>query len=304
MTAGSRLRALLEQGVVHAPGCYDTLSAMLVQQAGFDVAYLSGFALSAGLLGEPDLGLLGLDDIVGAVRRATMQIQIPLVVDIDTGFGGPLNIRRTVLEVEAAGAAAVQIEDQRSPKRCGHFDNKEIVPEKEAVARIELAVASRRTDDLVVIGRTDAIAVEGVESAIRRARQFRDAGADMLFVEAIDSADQLREVADAVDHVPLIYNAVEGGRSPVLDDATLAASNVQLVIHPVTVLLETIAAQQRSLTALRKGAAGTDQTVALAKDVVGALDAMEFHARHQRVIDATSVPEERTARVNRRHDVD
>jgi 2-methylisocitrate lyase-like PEP mutase family enzyme len=255
---------------------------MLVQQAGFDVAYLSGFALSAGLLGEPDLGLLGLDDIVGAVRRATMQIEIPLVVDIDTGFGGPLNIRRTVLEVEAAGAAAVQIEDQRSPKRCGHFDNKEIVPASEALARVELAVASRRSDDLVVIARTDAIAVEGVESAIRRARQFRDAGADMLFVEAIESVDQLRTVADALDHVPLMYNAVEGGRSPMLDDETLAAAGVQLVIHPVTVLLETIAAQQRALAALHKGQDGTEQTVALAKDVVGALDAMDFHARHQR----------------------
>jgi 2-methylisocitrate lyase-like PEP mutase family enzyme len=282
VTAGTRLRALLGQEVVHAPGCYDTLSAMLVQQAGFDVAYLSGFALSAGLLGEPDLGLLGLDDIVGAVRRAVMQVKIPLVVDIDTGFGGPLNVRRTVLEVEAAGAAAVQIEDQRSPKRCGHFDNKEIVTESEAVARIELAVASRRSPDLVVIARTDAIAVEGVESAIRRALQFRDAGADMLFVEAIESVEQLREVADALGHFPLMYNAVEGGRSPMLDDATLAGAGVQLVIHPVTVLLETIAAQQRALAALHTGRGGTDQTVALAKDVVGALDAMKFHARHQR----------------------
>jgi len=282
VSAGSRLRARLEEGIVHAPGCYDTLSAMLVQQAKFDVAYLSGFALSAGLLGQPDLGLLGLDDIVGAVRRATMQLDIPLVVDIDTGFGGPLNIRRTVLEVELAGAAAVQIEDQRSPKRCGHFDNKEIVAEAEAVARIELAVASRRSEDLVVIARTDAIAVEGVESAVKRAKQFRDVGADMLFVEAIESVDQLREVADALDHFPLMYNAVEGGRSPLLDDATLAECGVQLVIHPVTLLLETIAAQQRALAALHEGQGGTDQTVALAKDVVGALDAMDFHARHQK----------------------
>ena len=282
MSAGSRLRALLGRGVVHAPGCYDTLSAMLVQQAGFDAAYLSGFALSAGLLGEPDLGLLGLDDIVGAVRRATMQVDIPLVVDIDTGFGGPLNIRRTVLEVESAGAAAVQIEDQRSPKRCGHFDNKEIVPESEAVARIELAVASRRSDDLVVIARTDAIAVAGVDAAIQRAKLFRDVGADMLFVEAIESVEQLRDVADALDHFPMLYNAVEGGRSPLLDDATLGEAAVQLVIHPVTLLLETIAAQQRSLAALHEGKDGTEQTVALAKDVVGALDAMDFHARHQR----------------------
>lgn len=281
-SAGSRLRGLLGRNVVHAPGCYDTLSAMLVQQAGFDAAYLSGFALSAGLLGEPDLGLLGLDDVVGAVRRATMRVDIPLVVDIDTGFGGPLNIRRTVLEVESAGAAAVQIEDQRSPKRCGHFDNKEVVPEVEAVARIELAVASRRSDDLVVIARTDAIAVEGFESAIQRAKLFRAVGADMLFVEAIESVDQLRHLADALDHFPLVYNAVEGGRSPMLDDTTLAAAGVQVVIHPVTLLLETIAAQQRATAALYQGRVGTAESLSLAKDVVGALDAMDFHARNQR----------------------
>jgi len=254
---------------------------MLVEQAGFEVAYLSGFALAAGLLGEPDLGLLGLDDVAGMVRRATMRVDIPIVVDIDTGFGGPLNIRRTVLEVEAAGAAAVQIEDQRSPKRCGHFDHKEIVPEAEAVGRVEIAVGARRSAELIVIARTDAIAVAGVDTAVQRARLFRDAGADVLFVEAIESVDQLRAIADALDHFPLLYNAVEGGRSPVLDDTTLSAAGVQLVIHPVTLLLETIAAQRRVLAALADGAAGTAETVTLAKDVVGALDAMDFHARHQ-----------------------
>lgn len=181
-----------------------------------------------------------------------------------------------------AGAAAVQIEDQRSPKRCGHFDDKEIVGEAEAVARLELAVAARRCDELVVIARTDAVAVEGVDAAIRRAKLFRDGGADMVFVEAIESHDQLRDVAEALDHFPLLYNAVEGGRSPMLDDATLAAAGVQLGIHPVTLLLETTAAQQRSLVALHDGKCGTEQTVALAKDVVGALDAMDFHARHRR----------------------
>ena len=280
-SAGARLRARLGGPVVHAPGCYDTLSAMLVEQAGFEVAYLSGFALAAGLLGEPDLGLLGLDDVAGMVRRATMRVDIPIVVDIDTGFGGPLNIRRTVLEVEAAGAAAVQIEDQRSPKRCGHFDHKEIVPEAEAVGRVEIAVGARRSAELIVIARTDAIAVAGVDTAVQRARLFRDAGADVLFVEAIESVDQLRAIADALDHFPLLYNAVEGGRSPVLDDTTLSAAGVQLVIHPVTLLLETIAAQRRALAALADGAAGTAETVTLAKDVVGALDAMDFHARHQ-----------------------
>ncbi len=266
----------MRAGLVHAPGCFDALSASLVQQAGFAAAYLSGFALSASSLGVPDLGLIGLDDIRGAVQRITAVVSIPLIADIDTGFGGPLNIRRTVTEVEAAGAAAIQIEDQVSPKRCGHFENKTVVGVREAVDRVAVAVEARRSDETVVIARTDVLAVEGIESAIDRARRFRDVGADVLFVEAIEDERQLDQLATALDGAPLLYNAVEGGRSPMLAESRLAEAGVRILIHPITLLLETIRAQQAALAALSAGSRATIESISLAREVVGADRAMAF----------------------------
>jgi 2-methylisocitrate lyase-like PEP mutase family enzyme len=279
--SGRRLRQLMDAGLVHAPGCFDALSATLVEQAGFDAAYLSGFALSAGSLGVPDLGLIGLDDVAGAVRRITARVSIPLIADIDTGFGGPLNVRRTVIEVEAAGAAAVQIEDQVAPKRCGHFEDKGIVSLDDAVERVAIAVESRRSADTVVIARTDAVAVSGIETAIERGRAFVAAGADVVFVEALEDVDQLARVSAALAATPLLYNAVEGGRSPMLDAATLAAHGVRILIHPVTLLLETIRAQRAALVALRTGQPATPETLATAREVVGADEAIAFHADHR-----------------------
>ena len=273
----ARLRALVDAGLVIAPGCYDALSALLVERAGFSAAYLSGFALSGSSLGAPDLGLISLDDIVDAVRRLTAVLTIPLIADIDTGFGGPLNIRRTVVEVEAAGAAAVQIEDQVSPKRCGHFEDKAIVGIDEAVARVSIAAAARRDPATVLIARTDAVAVEGLDAAIERSRRFRDAGADVLFVEAIEDVAQLERVAAALDGAPLLYNAVEGGRSPLLSADVLTRCGVRILIHPVTLLLESINAQQAALSALRNGLPATGQSIALAREVVGVDDAIAFH---------------------------
>ena len=275
---GAALRTSMAEGLVRAPGCSDPLGALLIEQAGFDAAYLSGFALSATSLGVPDLGLISLDDIVGAVRRICSAVTIPVIADIDTGFGGPLNVRRTVVEVEAAGAAAVQIEDQRSPKRCGHFEDKSIVELAEAVDRVAVAANARRSSDTVLIARTDAIAVEGIDAAIERGRRFRDVGADVVFVEALESADQLRRVSDALDGAPLLYNAVEGGRSPLLAADELAACGVRILIHPVTLLLETIRAQQLALVALRDGLAATSASIALARTVIGAEEAMAFHS--------------------------
>jgi len=269
-------RLLGTDAVLHVPGCFDPLSAMLAEQAGFAAAYLSGFAVSAARLGQPDLGLLGMDDVVAVTRAITARCRLPLIVDIDTGFGGPLNVRRTVAEVEAAGAAAVQIEDQRSPKRCGHFEGKALVDLDEAVARVELAVAARSTPELLVVARTDAIAVDGLGAAIHRARAFAAAGADVLFVEAIESAEQLGEVGAALAGTPLLYNDVEGGRSPALDDATLAAAGVRIVIHPVTALLATIVAQQEALAAVRRGSRATAAGIALARQVVGADEALRL----------------------------
>ena len=274
---GTQLRELIADGLVIAPGCYDALSALLVERAGFSAAYLSGFALSASSLGAPDLGLISLDDVVDAVHRLTAVLSIPLIADIDTGFGGPLNIRRTVVEVEAAGAAAVQIEDQVSPKRCGHFEDKSIVDIDEAVTRVAIAAAARRRPDTVLIARTDAVAVAGLDAAIDRARRFRAAGADVLFVEAIESIDQLERLGAELDGAPLLYNAVEGGRSPILPPDVLAGCGVRILIHPVTLLLESINVQQTALAELRAGRSGSHESIALAREVVGVDQAIAFH---------------------------
>jgi 2-methylisocitrate lyase-like PEP mutase family enzyme len=263
-------------GLVDAPGCFDALSATLVERAGFPAAYLSGFAVSAASLGAPDLGLIGLDDVTAAVRRITACVAIPVIADIDTGFGGPLNVRRTVREVEAAGAAAVQIEDQVAPKRCGHFEDKQIVDVDEAVERIAVAVEARRSGDTVVIARTDAVGVAGIDAALERAGRFVAAGADVVFVEAIESAEQLGTIAAGLPGVPLLYNAVEGGRSPLLPRDVLEAAGVRILIHPITLLLETIRAAQTALDALAAGRPATEATIRLARDVVGADAAMSF----------------------------
>lgn len=271
---GAQLRKAMEAGLVHAPGCADALGALLIDRAGFGAIYLSGFALSATSLGVPDLGLIGLDDVAGAVRRITSVVRLPVIADIDTGFGGPLNVRRTVVEVEAAGAAAVQIEDQVAPKRCGHFEDKAVAPIAEAVERVAIAVDARRSTDTVVIARTDAVAVEGIDAAIGRSRSFVEAGADVVFVEALEDVDQLRRVNAALPGVPLLYNAVEGGRSPMLDTAALQAAGVRVLLHPITLLLATIRAQQDALAALLDGRSATTATIALAREVVGVDEAL------------------------------
>jgi 2-methylisocitrate lyase-like PEP mutase family enzyme len=275
---GRRLREAIAQRLVHAPGCADPLEAMLVEHAGFEAAYLSGFALSASSLGAPDLGIIGLADVAGATRRITSVVDVPVIVDIDTGFGGPLNVRRTVAEVEAAGAAAVQIEDQVAPKRCGHFEDKAVVDLEEAAARVRIAVKARASDDTIVIARTDAVAVTGLEDAFARARAFVDVGADVVFVEALASLDQLAAVADAVPGTPLLYNVVEGGRSPLLDDRALAEHGVRIVIHPVTLLLEKIRAQRDALGALSEARPATAETIGTARELLGVDAALAFQA--------------------------
>jgi 2-methylisocitrate lyase-like PEP mutase family enzyme len=242
---------------------------------------VSGFALSASSLGEPDLGLIGLSDVVGATRRIAAAVELPLIVDVDTGFGGPLNVRRTVVEVEAAGAAAVQIEDQLAPKRCGHFEDKSIVELPEAEERLRIAVESRRSADTVVVARTDALAVSGLAAAIERGRAFAEAGADVVFVEAIESVDQLAEIAAALPSTPLLYNAVEGGRSPLLDPESLARAGVRILIHPVTLLLEKIRAQRAALSAIKAGHPATTETLATVRELLRAEEAMAFPDRRR-----------------------
>ncbi|MPY95044.1 MAG: carboxyvinyl-carboxyphosphonate phosphorylmutase [Acidimicrobiia bacterium] len=247
-----RLRRLLAADLpVLAPGAYDALSARLVEQAGFDVVYMTGFGTSAGLLGRADVGLLGLAEMVDNVRRIVAAVDVPVIADADTGYGNPLNVVRTVQEYEQAGVAGLHLEDQVMPKRCGHMSGKAVVPAAEMVAKVEAAAAARRDPDLVLIARTDARAVEGVDAALERARAYREAGADVLFVEALEGEAEIELVARELADVPLLFNWAEGGRTPPLPHDRLRELGYALVIMPLSTLLAATTAMRSALAAIR-----------------------------------------------------
>ncbi len=233
---GRILSEKLSRGTVLAPGVYDGVGAAAVTRAGFSAGYVSGAAVSAAVLGQPDLGYLGLADMAEQVRRITSVCDLPLVVDGDTGYGGVLQVGEAVTRLERAGAAAVQFEDQLAPKRCGHLAGKELVETSEMVAKIEMAIA-RRTS-MLVIARTDAVAVEGFEAALARARAYADAGADLVFAEGVYTEEGLRALRDAVRGTPLMVNLSEAGDHSALPPTQiLFECGVALMIHPVAPLL-------------------------------------------------------------------
>ncbi len=237
MTSGAILRAELANGVVIAPGVYDALSARIAAKAGAKAVYMSGFGVAGSLLGVPDIGLVSATEMIERVRALSAACApAPLIADGDNGYGGPLNVERLVRAYEQAGAAAIQLEDQVMPKRCGHMDGKEIVPRDEAVAKIKAAVGAR-AKDFVVIARTDAISVTGLDEALHRADAFLKAGADILFVEAPRSESDLRAIADRFKGVPLVANMVEGGKTPALDVRALGEMGYRLILYPITALL-------------------------------------------------------------------
>lgn len=252
----ARLRALLEAAVssgepLVAPGCYDALSARLVEQAGFDAAYMTGFGTSASLLGRPDVGLATATEMTDNARRIAATIDLPLIADADTGYGNPVNVARTVREMEQAGVGALQLEDQVSPKRCGHMTGKEVIATAEMCAKVAAAVAARTDPDLVVIARTDAAETQGTAAAVERARAFRDAGADVLFVEAPRTAADVELVARELAGTPLLFNWVEGGRTQALSLQQVRELGFALVLFPVSTLMAATRAMTRVLTTLR-----------------------------------------------------
>jgi carboxyvinyl-carboxyphosphonate phosphorylmutase len=253
-----RLRELLSGAEpVLAPGAYDAMSARLVQAAGFPAVYMTGFGASASLLGRPDVGLLTMSEMVDAARRMTSLVTVPLIADADTGYGSPINVMRTVREYESAGVAAIHIEDQASPKRCGHLDGKHLVPAEDMAQKVRAAVQARSDPDLVLIARTDARAVEGVDAAVERARRYRDAGADMLFVEALQSVDEIVHVAGALRGIPLLFNWAEGGKTPPMEIARLHELGFRVVIFPISTLLSATTAVRETLAEI--AASGTPQ---------------------------------------------
>lgn len=248
-------RAAADHRPLVLPGCYDALGARLIEQAGFEAAYMTGFGTTASLLGRPDVGLLGMSEMVDNARRITAACDLPVVADADTGYGNPINVIRTVQAYERAGVAGLHLEDQVLPKKCGHMDNKQVVDAEVMVAKVAAAVAARDDDDFVLIARTDARAPHGLDEAIRRATAYAAAGADVLFVEALQNTDEIERVATEFDGVPLLFNWAEGAKTPPLTYDEIAALGFAMIIMPIGTLLAATAAMQGFLRKLK--AAGT-----------------------------------------------
>lgn len=238
MAHRERLRELLAGPASFiAPGCYDAFTALLVEQAGFGCAYLSGASLSFSRLGRPDIGLTTLVELAGAVANIRERVALPLIVDADTGFGNALNVQRTVSLLERMGASAIQLEDQQNPKRCGHLSGKTLVPVDEMCGKLQAAREARCDPALVIVARTDAVAVEGLEAGFARAEAYLAAGADVLFIEALENREQLAEAGRRFGgRVPLLANMVEGGRTPLLGIDELSALGFRLAIYPGAML--------------------------------------------------------------------
>jgi carboxyvinyl-carboxyphosphonate phosphorylmutase len=236
---------------VLAPGAYDALTARFIEQAGFPAVYMTGFGTSASLLGRPDVGLLTMSQMVDNARRIAQAVDVPVIADADTGYGNPLNVICTVQEYELAGVSAIHIEDQVTPKKCGHMENKQIIPAPEMAEKIRAAVEARSSDDFLIIARTDARAVEGLDAALRRARAYHEAGADILFVEAPQTEDEIAQVARAFPDVPLLFNWAEGGKTPPVRLDQLKELGYRLIIFPISTLLAAAKAVREVLAEIK-----------------------------------------------------
>lgn len=246
-----RLRDRLATGqLLQLPGAFNPLTARLIQNQGFDGVYISGAVLSADL-GLPDIGLTTLTEVADRSRQIARMTDLPAIVDADTGFGEPMNVARTVQELEDAGVAGLHIEDQVNPKRCGHLDGKSVVDTDTAVKRIRAAVDARRDPGLLIMARTDIRAIDGLDAAIVRARQLADAGADAIFPEAMRDLAEFEAVCRAVD-VPVLANMTEFGKSELFTAGQLAEAGVRIVIYPVTLLRSAIGAAERTLETIRR----------------------------------------------------
>jgi 2-methylisocitrate lyase-like PEP mutase family enzyme len=254
-TPAQRLRALLEESdVAVMPGCHDALSAKLIAQAGFKVAFMSGFGVSAARLALPDTGLISFAEMLETLRScAAAASPMPLIGDGDTGYGNALNVQRTVVEYARAGAACVMIEDQVSPKKCGHTRGKQVISRAEARMKIRAAVDARADRDILVMARTDARAVHGFDEALLRCKDFEAEGADIIFLEAPESEQEMRRFCSAMKR-PCMANMVPGGKTPVVPPDRLQQIGYKLALYPVMLLSAAIAAMQSTLEALRPGA--------------------------------------------------
>jgi 2-methylisocitrate lyase-like PEP mutase family enzyme len=253
-TAAARLRALLDRpGILLMPGCHDAMSARLIEEAGFELGFMSGFAVSAARLGMPDTGLISYAELADQGQNICRAASIPFIGDGDTGFGSAQNIKRTVQGYRAAGFAAIMLEDQIAPKRCGHTEGKAVVGREEALTRIQAAVDARDSgDDILIMARTDARACVSLEEAIIRCRQFREIGADITFLEAPIDADEMRRYCGEVAG-PKMANLIEGGKTPILGLAQLEEIGYKIAVFPLTLLNVSIQAMRSALRSLQAG---------------------------------------------------
>ena len=233
----TRLRELLAApGIIPAPGAYDCLSAAIIERSGFPAVYMTGAGTSISRVGYPDIGLATMSEMAANAAAIANTVSAPVIADADTGYGDVLQVRRTVREYERAGVAAIHIEDQESPKRCGHLDDKRVVPVEEMVRKLHAALDARQDDDFAIIARCDALAVTGWDDALRRCEAYVEAGADVLFLEAIQTREQAAYVTSQFD-APVLYNFVETGKSPLLPTSELEELGFKLVIFPISAML-------------------------------------------------------------------
>jgi len=252
MSTRKQLKSLAEarRGLI-VPGAFNALSAKVVEDLGFKAIYITGAGVTNMWFGMPDQGFMGLAEIADHTARIRDAVELPLIVDIDTGFGNAVNVRNTIRVVERAGADAVQIEDQTFPKRCGHFSGKDVAPVEEMVSKIKAAVDARQDGDFQIIARTDARATQGFEAAVERAMRFAEAGADILFVEATENADEVRQLTRRLA-LPQVMNVVIGGKTPALDGDELGSLGFGIVLYANAALQGAVLGMQRSLRSLKE----------------------------------------------------
>jgi methylisocitrate lyase len=247
----NRIQQILDRvGSMAFAGVFDTLSAKLAEQAGFPLAFVSGYCVAATSIGEPDLGLLTQTEMIDRARRICMSVSIPVIVDADTGYGNPLNVYRTVKELIAAGAAGCFLEDQVWPKRCGHMRGKRLIDREEYVDKMRAAVEARAGRDFFIVARTDALAVAGMDEAVSRVTAARQAGADASFIEAPNSVEQLAEIGRRAP-APNVANMVEGGRTPILPQAQLAELGFHLILYPLAGMFTAARAMRQTFETLK-----------------------------------------------------
>jgi len=264
------LKDLIANGsFISAPGVFDPLSARVAEQSGANALYMTGYGVSASLLGKPDAGLVSYREMVDRVRAICEVTTVPLIADGDTGFGGLANVRQAVRGYEYAGASAIQIEDQEYPKRCGHTRNRKVISTEDMVRKIELACETRQSNAFLIVARTDARTEHGLDEALSRAEAYRSAGADVLFVESPESLDEMRMINEQLSGTPTLANMVRGGKTPMLADAELRALGYDIAIHPVYLLGAAVTAMREALKTLN--ATGEEASSAATLDELNTL---------------------------------